>query len=195
MAESPEGAGVGVVKNLGYMTHITIRSNIDTIYNVLKNKYVPIESKTPNQLYNEVKLFVNGNWIGIIEPENVIDTYNYLKICKYNGKINIFTSIVFDYKNKEIQICNDAGRLTRPVYKVNNGKTLMDGNKQLISDINNKKVNWNDMLINSEYGDSIIEYIDPAEQNASYIATNQSTIRFKTHTHVKYIVVAYLDTS
>ena len=184
LAESPEGAGVGVVKNLGYMTHITIRSNIDTIYNVLKNKYVPIESKTPNQLYNQVKLFVNGNWIGIIEPENVIDTYNYLKICKYNGKINIFTSIVFDYKNKEIQICNDAGRLTRPVYKVNNGKTLMDGNEQLISDINNKKVNWNDMLINSEYGDSVIEYIDPAEQNASYIATNQSKLLdSKTHTH------------
>ena len=184
LAESPEGAGVGVVKNLGYMTHITIRSNIDTIYNVLKNKYIPIETKNPLELHGHVKLFVNGNWIGIIEPEKVIDTYNYLKGCKYNGKINIFTSIVFDYKNKEIQICNDAGRLTRPVYKVKNGKTLMFNNRKLLDDVHEKKVDWNDMLINSKYGDSVIEYIDPAEQNSSYIATSQSKlIESGTQTH------------
>lgn len=184
LAESPEGAGVGVVKNLGYMTHITIRSNIDTVYNILKDKYVAIETKTPLELHGEVKLFVNGNWIGIIESEKVIETYNYLKQCKYNGKINIFTSIVFDYKNKEIQICNDAGRLTRPVYKVKNGKTLMFNNNKLLDDINNKKIDWNDMLINSDYGESIIEYIDPSEQNSSYIATSQIKLMpSKSHTH------------
>jgi DNA-directed RNA polymerase II subunit RPB2 len=184
LAESPEGAGVGVVKNLGYMTHITIRSNIDTIYNVLKDKYVPIETKTPIELHGEVKLMVNGNWIGIIEREKVIDTYDYLKQCKYNGKINIFTSVVFDYKNKEIQICNDAGRLTRPVYKVKKGKTLLEKNSKLVDDINSKKVDWNDMLINSDYGESVIEYVDPAEQNASYIATSQIKLETsKTHTH------------
>ena len=172
LAESPEGAGVGVVKNLGYMTHITIRSNIDTIYNVLKDKYVAIENLTPIELYDQVKLIVNGNWIGIINSKDVLSTYKYLKECKYSGNINIFTSIVFNYKDKEIIICNDAGRLTRPVYKIKNGKTLIE--KSLLNDINSKKVIWNDMLINSDYGESVIEYIDPSEQNSSYIATSQT---------------------
>ena len=182
LAESPEGAGVGVVKNLGYMTHITIRSNIDTIYNVLKDKYIAIETQSPNELYGQVKLIVNGNWIGIIPSNDVLSTYNYLKECKYSGKINIFTSIVFNYKDKEIVICNDAGRLTRPVYKISKGKTLMK--ETLINDINSKKVNWNDMLINSDYGESVIEYIDPDEQNSSYIATSQIKLEPNiSHTH------------
>tara|TARA_R110002020_G_scaffold69025_7_gene179942 strand:- start:538 stop:4062 length:3525 start_codon:yes stop_codon:yes gene_type:complete len=184
LAESPEGGGVGVVKNLGYMTHITIRSNIDTIYNVLKDKYVKIETLSPPELHGEVKLIVNGNWIGIIEKESVVETYKYLKECKYSGKINIFTSVVFDYKNKEIVICNDAGRLTRPVYKVQNGKTLMETNTKISNDINMKKIEWNDMLVDSDYGSSIIEYIDPSEQNSSYIATDQTKLQqSKTHTH------------
>ena len=42
-AESPEGGSVGVVKNLGYLTHITVKSNIDTVYNVLEDKIQRID--------------------------------------------------------------------------------------------------------------------------------------------------------
>jgi len=182
LAESPEGAGVGVVKNMGYMTHITTRSNIDTIYNILTDKYVPIETLSPGDLYGQVKLIVNGNWIGIIEHDKVLNTYEYLKQCKYSGKINIFTSVVFNYKDKEIIICNDAGRLTRPVYKIRNGETLITD--ELYKNIKNKTIDWNDMLVNGEHGESIIEYIDPDEQNASYLATNQNKLSSsETHTH------------
>ena len=62
-SESPEGGSVGVVKNLGYLTHITIKSNIDTVYNFLENDIIKIETLTPNELYNKVKLFINGNWV------------------------------------------------------------------------------------------------------------------------------------
>ena len=33
--------------------------------------------------------------------------------------------IIFDFKNKEIRICNDAGRLTRPVLRVKNNKITL----------------------------------------------------------------------
>ena len=40
------------------------------------------------------------------------------------------------------------------------------------------------MLINSDYGESVIEYIDPEEQNSSYIATSQTKLDPNaSHTH------------
>jgi DNA-directed RNA polymerase beta subunit len=63
-------------------------------------------------------------WVGITDQP--IQLYESLKKKKYSGIINIYTSIVFDYLKKEIRICNDAGRLTRPLYKVKNNKVLID---------------------------------------------------------------------
>ena len=72
---------------------------------------------------DKVKVFINGSWIGIAnEP---FELYNSLKNKKSMGIINIYTSIVFDIKELEIKICNDGGRLTRPVLKVKNNKTII----------------------------------------------------------------------
>ena len=171
-AESPEGGSVGVVKNLGYLTHITIKSNINIVYDILNDKIEKIEDLSPLELYNNVKIIINGNWIGIIK--NPIEVYKYLKECKYNGVINIYTSIVFDYKNKEIRVCNDAGRLMRPVYKVKNGSLFITDD--IINKINNDELVWDDLIINHKIENSIIEYIDAEEQNISLISTWPSKI-------------------
>tara|TARA_B100000073_G_scaffold347948_1_gene364175 strand:- start:1879 stop:5394 length:3516 start_codon:yes stop_codon:yes gene_type:complete len=166
-AESPEGGSVGVVKNLGYLTHITIKSNIDTVYNFLENDIIKIETLTPNELYNKVKLFINGNWVGICK--NPLEVYKKLKQAKYTGLINIYTGIVFNYRTKEIRVCNDAGRLMRPVYKVNNGKINISN--ETVDKIKKGELIWEDLLINHKIKNSLIEYIDPDEQNSSLIAT------------------------
>ena len=54
-----------------------------------------------------------------------IELYQRLKEKKYKGIINIYTSIVFNVRLKEIRICNDAGRLTRPVLRVKNNSLLI----------------------------------------------------------------------
>ena len=59
---------------------------------------------------NKVKIIVNGNWIGVVDDP--INIYKYMKNKKYKGIINIYTSIVFDYKTRNIYINNDAGRIT-----------------------------------------------------------------------------------
>ena len=41
-AETPEGQSVGVVKNLSYMTHVTIPSNSSSIITYVGNKIIPI---------------------------------------------------------------------------------------------------------------------------------------------------------
>ena len=76
----------------------------------------------PKTLYKKIKIFINGNWIGITETP--IELYKFLKNAKAKGLINIYTGVVFDYHNLEIRIRTDGGRLTRPVFKVVSGKSL-----------------------------------------------------------------------
>ena len=93
---------------------------------------------------------------------------------KYKGIINIYTSIVFDYKLQEIRICNDSGRVTRPLLKVKDNNVLIT--KQIMEDLKDNKISWDDLLTNCKINEAIIEYIDPEEQNYSMIATKMSEI-------------------
>jgi hypothetical protein len=68
----------------------------------------------PNVLANGTKVFVNGNWIGILD--NPIQTVIMLKLFRRNGIIPIFTSISFSYESNIIYINTDSGRLTRPIF-------------------------------------------------------------------------------
>ena len=64
--ETPEGHSVGVVKNMGILTHITIPSNSNPIYQYIKPFMDEIVSlDNTEKLYNNVKIFINGAWIGI----------------------------------------------------------------------------------------------------------------------------------
>jgi len=164
---TPEGQSVGIVKNLAYMTHITIYSDSLPLYEYIMPNVIPIDSITSVDMYKKVKVFINGAWVGISdEPQEL---YLMLKDKKYKGIINIYTSIIFDYKMKEIRVCNDSGRLTRPLLRVKDKNILIT--KSLISKINDSELNWDNLLTSSKIEDSVIEYVDPDEQNWSMIAT------------------------
>jgi DNA-directed RNA polymerase II subunit RPB2 len=45
--ETPEGASVGVVKNLSYMTHLTIQSNSNPIYEYVMPHIIDIQTLNP----------------------------------------------------------------------------------------------------------------------------------------------------
>jgi DNA-directed RNA polymerase II subunit RPB2 len=183
-AETPEGGSVGVVKNLSYMTHVTIPSNSTLLYESVEPYLLPIETikTSPEQLYNKVKIFINGAWLGNVEEP--FELYNSLKTKKYKGIINIYTSIIFDIKRKEIRICNDAGRLTRPILKVKNNELLLKQN--IIDKIKNNELIWDDLLTDCKNDESIIEYIDASEQNLSMVAMNPAALKEKTNIIYKY---------
>ena len=165
-AETPEGQSIGIVKNISYMGHITIPTNSSSLYEYVKPYVQPVDNTRPSELYNKVKVFINGCWVGVSETPT--ELYNEMKNKKYKGIINIYTSIVFDYKLMEIRICNDGGRLTRPVLRVRDNKALLD--HRIIERLKNKEITWNDLLTSCKIEESIIEYIDPEEQNFSLIA-------------------------
>ena len=166
--ETPEGQSVGVVKNLSYMTHVTIPSDSEPIHSYVLSEITPIEKLNVNELHGKVKVFVNGAWIGI--TNNPLELYTNLKKQKLKGIINIYTSVTFNYKKSEIRICNDGGRLTRPLLRVNNNKLLL--NQNVMNKLLNKEISWDDMFMDCNIDDTVMEYIDPDEQNLSMIAMN-----------------------
>ena len=165
-AESPEGQSIGVVKNISYMCHITIPTNSSSLYDYVKPYVRYLEDCSAEELNKKVKVFVNGAWLGI--SENPVELFISMKEKKYAGIINIYTSIIFDYKLMEIRICNDGGRLTRPLLKVKNNRALIT--EEIIEKLSRKEITWNDLLTNTVLDESVIEYIDPDEQNAAMIA-------------------------
>ena len=181
-AETPEGASVGVVKNISYMTHITIPSNSSCLYDYTEPHVNSFDKLTNTELYEGVKVFVNGCWIG--NAKDAIELYNDLKSKKHKGIINIYTSIVFDFDKKEICICNDAGRLTRPLLRTKNNRLIVT--PDIINKIKKQELKWDDLVVSAKLDESIIEYIDPAEQNGTLIAMKPSLLKSKKdfiHTH------------
>jgi DNA-directed RNA polymerase II subunit RPB2 len=165
-AETPEGQSIGVVKNISYLGHITIPTNSSSLYDYVKPYIFTVDKTEPSDLYGKVKVFVNGCWLGITDTP--MELYKDLKDKKYKGIINIYTSVVFDFKLLEIRVCNDGGRLTRPVLKVRDNKAIID--QSIIDRLVSKELSWNDMLTNCKINESVIEYIDPEEQNFAMIA-------------------------
>jgi DNA-directed RNA polymerase beta subunit/intein/homing endonuclease len=183
-AETPEGQSVGVVKNMSYMTHITIYSNSLPLYEYIMPNIKHIDSAeiTPYDMYEKVKVFINGAWVGI--TDSPYELYLMLKDKKYKGIINIYTSITFDYKLREIRVCNDSGRLTRPLLRVK-GKSILLTN-DIIHRLNKSELVWDNLLTSSKIDDSVLEYIDPEEQSWSLIATKPKDLIAKTDNIHKY---------
>jgi len=165
-AETPEGQSIGVVKNISYIAHLTIPSNSSSLYEYAKDGILSVEELTPKELNAKVKVFINGTWIGV--AKDPMTFYESMKDKKYRGIINIYTSIVFDFKMLEIRICNDGGRLTRPVLRVKNNRAIIT--QDIIDRVANKEITWNDLITSCRIDESVIEYIDPEEQNYSMIA-------------------------
>jgi DNA-directed RNA polymerase II subunit RPB2 len=103
------------------------------------------------------------------------ELYAMLKDKKQQGIMNIYTGIIFDCKKAEIRICNDAGRLTRPLLRVKDNKLVLK--KQVITDLTNNKLEWNDLLTTCKMDDAVLEYIDAEEQSWSMVAMKPQELR------------------
>ena len=174
LAESPEGASVGVVKNISYMSHITIPSNPESLHSQIESHIDTLDKFADcKDLYDKVKVFVNGAWVGI--SRDPIELFTVLKEKKCRGMINVYTSIVFDIRNKEIRVCSDAGRITRPVLRVKDNKSFISAD--LLHKLDRKELSWDDLVTDCKIDNAIIEYIDPEEQNFSMIAMKRTDLR------------------
>jgi len=139
--DTPDGGNIGLHKHLAISTHITIGSSTYPIIKWLRahTSMELILECSPEYLGNTSKIFVNGTWIGVIDKP--LELVKMLKLYRRNGIIPIYTSISFNYKINEINIYTDAGRLTRPIYYIEDGK--LSFNRQDVSELfTNGKITW-----------------------------------------------------
>ena len=181
-AETPEGQSIGVVKSISTLMHLTISSNSSSLYVYAEPFVRALDTIKPADAYDTVKVFINGCWIG--NTDRPLELYNDMKDKKYRGIINIYTSVVFNYKSMEIQICNDGGRMTRPLLRVKGGRAIIT--RDIIDQLDKSELSWNDLLTNCKLDESVVEYIDPCEQNYAMIAMRAKDSYIIENTRVRY---------
>jgi DNA-directed RNA polymerase II subunit RPB2 len=116
--DTPDGGNVGLHKHISISTVITTEYSGDSLTKWMMQRFViiPISSCLPKFANEHTKLFVNGKWIGLVE--NPLKMVDILRLYKRNGIIPFHTSIRFNYKDNEITIYTDGGRMTRPMYYI-----------------------------------------------------------------------------
>ena len=200
-AETPEGQSVGILKNISLTCLITSHSDINIVLEQLRKLNILLFEDESNiryeELYYNTKIFLNGDWIGY--TYDALNIFKQLKQLKFQGILHIFTGIVLDYKNNEIYINTDAGRLVRPLYIVENNKLLI--NQSYIDKIKKKIFKWNNLVCENYHSNynclnndlfnniddlydnnrTVIEFIDTYESMFSLIATNEEDLKDLTH--------------
>ena len=177
-SETPEGGKIGIVKSLSMMSAITVQnaSQIDVLKSLFKqNKNIkhPYDID-PLTMSGWVKIFSNGDWIGVCKITNANDIYENLKLKRRENVIDRNTSIVFDYRNKEIRCYFDGGRLIRPVLIVKDNK--LNFTPEIIADINteynlnDKSKSWEKIM--NKYN-NLIEYEDIESLNYLLVAESE----------------------
>ena len=184
--ESPDGHKIGLHKHLSLMCSVTINMDLQNINNIKKllnikdkngKKYMlsffDVELNKINKL---VHINLNGEWLGL--TNNPFEFARELKKLRYNGEINLQASINLNIKNKSIDIYTDAGRLMRPLLRVENNELKL--NKIMLDSIdingNNKLkiTRWAEFI--NKYPD-VIEYVDVEESENLMIAMYPTDIQ------------------
>lgn len=186
--ETPEGGSVGIVKNMAMMCQITIPCTSDPVKASLDEFGVKsLEALRPIDIFNSVKVFVNGDWYGqTFEPNDLVIE---LRKLRRNGTINPFISIAWYIQYNEIQIWTDGGRLCRPLYIINDNKfTITD---KFADSIIDNKLLWKDLILinNPEKPDednAIMEYIDVNESDTLMICMNADNLKENKKTNYSY---------
>jgi DNA-directed RNA polymerase II subunit RPB2 len=143
--DTPDGGNIGLHKHLAISTFITSGSSSKPLIEWMRaNTPMKIlQECSPNYLASTTKIVINGNWVGVVD--NPLPIVEILKLYRRNGIVPLFTSICFDYKYNEINIYTDAGRLSRPVFYVENEKTSFS-RPDIIELINTGKTNWTQVV-------------------------------------------------
>jgi DNA-directed RNA polymerase II subunit RPB2 len=143
--DTPDGGNIGLHKHLSISTYVTSGSSAYPIIKWIRSNTslrLILECE-PEQLINSSKVFINGSWIGVIDKP--IELVNLLKLYRRNGILPIYTSLSFDIEHNEVNIYTDSGRLSRPIYYVEDGKLSYD-RRSIIEMLQKNKLSWDQII-------------------------------------------------
>ena len=143
--DTPDGGNIGLHKHMSISTYITSGSSGTPIIKWLRlNTPMRILLEcSPEQLGSSSKILVNGNWVGVIDTP--IEIVKLLKLYRRNGVIPTYTSISFNYPHNEVYIYTDAGRLSRPIYYIDD-KVFSYDRKDVKELLDRGEITWEQIV-------------------------------------------------
>jgi len=172
-AETPEGHGVGVVKNMSSTAIVSIYSNPGIVrdYIATMNKLIPLSACSATEKHLNTRLFVNGAWLGILKNKDAIGVLEKLRYAKRCGRIHVQTGIIWRAALREIWITTEAGRMIRPLFFANAIREIAADKTGLLAAHINSLETWEQLMMwESPAKNHLVEYIDPGETESSYVA-------------------------
>ena len=171
--ESPEGKGIGIIKNFALLSKLTVGCNP-----ILVRRFIEQSShiKGTDQFLAMSRpnlVLLNGVLVGL--ADNIDECYKELRRLKFDEHIfSDQVSFIMDREEREIRIFCDAGRFMRPLINVvSNDDEKNDTGAPLTIALRKEHVkkSWMDLL---ESG--VILYVDSNEVENSLIAMYPSDL-------------------
>nr|WP_083757846.1 DNA-directed RNA polymerase subunit B [Desulfurococcus amylolyticus] len=207
--ETPEGANIGLVKNLALMTNVSVGIDDKEIEALLyRIGVVPIVStrtidgKIHKGLIDMIsedvskaseisekysgwcKVFLNGKLIGYHKDgEELART---IRSLRRSGKISSEVNVAYIGNKyiKEVVVNTDSGRIRRPLIVIENGVPKLT--REHVKLLSEGKLTFEDLV-----KQGIVEYLDPDEEENAYIALQPSDVTAE-HTHLEIWIPAIL---
>ena len=197
-AETPEGHSVGVVKNMATTAIVSIASDPQLVRAALEDTRFlrALEDTTATEKHIGTRVFLNGVWIGMVDPQNIYEAVNALRKAKRAGRIHIHTSIIWKMDRKELWLSTEPGRLLRPLYFAPTVREILQDSSGVLAEQVRALTSWDHLLLwESPKGRHLVEYIDPGETEGTYIAmTPEQCLEKSDSTHCEIHPAVILGT-
>jgi DNA-directed RNA polymerase II subunit RPB2 len=180
--EVPEGAKVGLVKNLSLVGTVTVIKNSqkNIVKNIVKPLVISPVDISSKEIGSYTRVHLNGYIIGLTNKPR--ELYNKLKEMKFSGTFDPHVSISHCIKSEiecnDIRINCDSGRIIHPVLRVENNTILLSQDMiDLIDTSDNpnptKITTLNEFMIKFP---KVLEFIDTDEKYTAMLAVYPSDV-------------------
>ncbi|MEM4717905.1 MAG: DNA-directed RNA polymerase subunit B [Desulfurococcaceae archaeon] len=199
--ETPEGANIGLVKNLALLVNVSVGiddkpveellyelGTIPIVTKRIRNKVVKgyideVLEKLEKGEAEEItyakyaKVFLNGKLIGYHEDGEFLA--KKIRELRRQGKVSTEVNIAHIRVGQvnEVIVNTDAGRIRRPLIVVENGKPKLE--KEHVEKLKAGEISFEDL---ARVG--VIEYLDPDEEENAYISLTPEDVT-SGHTHLE----------
>jgi len=189
--ETPEGANIGLVKNLALMAHVSVGVPEEEVEPIL---YKKLGVKKIDEIIEEIRksmieggevpdytawsrVYINGRLIGY-HPDGK-KLAQEIRRLRRQGKISTEVNVahIRDEYINEVYINTDAGRIRRPLLVVENGKLKLK--PEHIKKLRSGEWSFEDLVKRG-----IVEYLDADEEEEAYIALSPDQLAPE-HTHME----------
>jgi DNA-directed RNA polymerase II subunit RPB2 len=211
-SETPQGAHIGVTKNMSILTGISVPVDTDPILEWLQTRgeVIPIADADVYMTIHATTVQMNGGTIGYcLDAQKLV---NVLKMMKWSACLPPTCSISFNTTENVIRLYFDEGRPVRPLWHLFHSEiprlptplpswnelvcgtihpphlAVIPSSKLLDPLAENTDVNLNtymEFFQKHIHKLGLIEYVDPYESNEAYVSWWGNDIEGKGYTHAE----------